>query len=141
MAYRPADEACPKRQSMCKALLDADDNGLHIIALEMKYVFLSDVKEAAHDGTISNVFLWNKMRRLAEEWPAAMQVVEGINSMIQHEAEFAPHADLALIDARVAMRKEFGKGSRADRLVKWRDIKHQVDAIIRDAVSHSALEN
>eukprot|EP00969_Alexandrium_andersonii_P008258 359359-Alexandrium_andersonii.AAC.1 len=57
--------------------------------------------------------------RLSRYWRADVQEIEGVNNMVQLACKVAPGISLALLDAGVALRKNFGYGSRASKVYTW----------------------
>ena len=82
---------------------------MRLAALKVKYLLLPMISDGAATGVVRMDFYYFWLS-VAQRWPACVSAIEGVDTMIQVEAFKAPAAGLALIDARVAIRKEFGKG-------------------------------
>ena len=121
LAKEKPTQFCPDRQRICERLLDRADEPLHPAALKIKLAFRDDVHECARTGRL-RAPLYSLMRLVSLRWHAHVQDIEGINNIIQSVARRAPRISLPLLDARVAIRKYIGLGSRDTKDTKWEDI-------------------
>ena len=66
-----------------------------------------------------------------------MQELEGTNDIIQETSKRAPHAEMPVIDARVATKKELGLGSREMQDAKWSTVAPRYEAVMNTALQYS----
>lgn len=136
LARTEAHMKCSRRQELALELLDTADAQLHITARIMKRLFREELKDCAMEGTIS-MCLYAPMRLLALSWRADTQEIEGVNNLISMATDRAPKISLALLDARVATRKDVGLGSRATKYKKYTVLAPRIKEILDDAVQHA----
>ena len=72
--------------------------------------------------------------RLCMSWRGDVQEIEGTNNLVQLATKTAPGISLALLDARVSLRKSAGLGSTATRCTRWSHIAAKAEDLINDAV-------
>ncbi|CAK0883579.1 unnamed protein product, partial [Prorocentrum cordatum] len=137
LAYSPPHRDCAKRRDLARELLTpADPKALHITAATIVRLFKPEL-EALRSGTLSTC-LYAPMRMVCEQWRCDTQEIEGINNMLQVVCQRAPRISLALLDARIGLRKEYGLGSRATATLKWSQIKDCVHATIDDSIQFTS---
>eukprot|EP00959_Pyramimonas_sp_CCMP1952_P342793 7181455-Pyramimonas_sp.AAC.1 len=73
------------------------------------------------------------MRLVASKWQANAARIEGLNNLILAACSRAPRISLPLLDARVAIRKEVGLGSREESNKRWSAVQAKAERIIEDA--------
>eukprot|EP00959_Pyramimonas_sp_CCMP1952_P471208 9498038-Pyramimonas_sp.AAC.1 len=79
-------------------------------------------------------------RTLASAWRPDSQDIESINSLIKAETRRSPHCSLALLDARIGIRRYLGMGIAVfNAKKKWSDCKDAVNAALDEGVSHCHL--
>ena len=69
-------------------------------------------------------------------WKMDVQEIEGVNNLLQSVARKCPNISLALLDARVALRKLLGLGSRDTARLKWSLVAPTIDDIMLKATHH-----
>ena len=81
------------------------------------------------DAALGYMFL------LARVWCGETQSIEGINKLLHMATRATPGNSLALLDARVANRKDLGLGSRDATLTKWSRVQQEGIDIMEDALT------
>jgi len=135
LANEPCHVECERRRDVAGQLLSAPDFALHITARKVKAQF-NDELRFIQDTGMCPLSLYCPLRLLACEWKADVQELEGVNNMVEMACSIAPGISQALLDARVANRKDVGMGSRATRVTKWSAISSYVESIVEETQNH-----
>ena len=99
---------------MCNDILNTEDGGLHPTVWKNKWLFRQSLKYCAATGKCC-MPLYTFMRMVSLNWDPDSQEIESVNSVLQAIVKRCPHISLAVLDARVAIRKQLGLGSREDQ--------------------------
>ena len=111
LVWKPGDEPCQKRQSLCKRILETPEQFLHLTALKIKKLFQGVLQECALTGLLC-MSLWCIIRIVACAWRGDTQAIEGINSMITATCRRCPNISMPLLDARIGNRRYMEMGGR-----------------------------
>ena len=126
----------PTSEKVSQEILHADPTRLEINTMKILIMYEATIKKAAEDGLLS-YDLWLLLWWLARKWKAGTQEVEGMNSALKAQLAKAPHITLALLSARLAIRKALsiigGKGPTAR---KWSVVAPIADALVAEASRH-----
>ena len=128
------DVECAERKTVARELLSVPLNKLHITAAKFRVCFSGALAIAADTGAF-DMRAFAPIWLIACFWRGGTQEVEGVNSLLQCITRRAPSMSLPLLDARVAIRKAAGLGTRSSSN-KWSDVAPDVQRIIEDAVAH-----
>ena len=138
LAKSPPNEVCGARRQLCLSLLGTDDAQLHVTTRKVKTVFHEAITHCSATGKLSGAAgaLWGIMWMVAVTWKGDQQEIEGINNVLQHVLTQAPNCSLPLVDARVAIRKALGMGSRTERDAKWSEKRSRASIVLNVATDH-----
>ena len=104
-------KVCESRRVLCQTLMSTSNDLLHITALKVKCCFAAELTHCAQFGTLC-LDLWVIIWSICVRWCPDVQEIEGVNNIIQQLCNTCPHIALPLVDARVALTKQIGLGSR-----------------------------
>ena len=158
LAKSPHTTVCESRRMLCQTLMSTSNDLLHITALKVKWCFAAELTHSAQFGTLC-LDLWVIIWSICVSWRPDVQEIEGVNNVIQQLCNKCPHIALPLVDARVALCKQIGLGSRCLTVVlpylltyqlnkqqnrarqsadvKWSTLQPAFDEMLEDAVQFS----
>eukprot|EP00973_Karenia_brevis_P094132 12420957-Karenia_brevis.AAC.4 len=134
LAHSPMDEFCPRRRHVAVLILDTPDHELEVTAAKIKIIAFDDVYQAAMTGKCGK-FLYLLVKAFRISFKADVQCIEGVNSMIRCISTRCRRIGLALLSARVLLKKALGLGTKTSP-TKWSSIRDRATDVLRVCTSN-----
>eukprot|EP00959_Pyramimonas_sp_CCMP1952_P141027 2951548-Pyramimonas_sp.AAC.1 len=102
--------------------------------------FRADLEYCQSSGGRCTVPLCTAVRKLAENWAADSQELEGVMSLVKLATQRgSSRISLQLVDARISIVKALGVGSRATKGFKYSQIRPVLNNLVEEAREHVSL--
>ena len=116
--------------------METDDLSLEVNTRKIKRIFANDLSLAAETGRAGPA-LYATIVVLRAQARCDVQENEGVNSLIKILAERSPNISIALLSARVLLKKQMRLGSR-DAVSGWKHVRDSARPVLQESIMHHA---